>query len=226
MGSPLHWEKFSVLGYSFGGSLAVAFAEFFPERVEKLVLIAPCGVAETKLLPLGQRLSRMGLVPVWLEKWAAKRRSKVVGKLYERKEQGRTGLSMAALVSWQTKNHKGYFESFVRSWREGGMFEQEARWARISRLGIETAVLLGGRDAVLPIMLAEKMRELLGGDRVKVEVLENGEHDMVTMMPKEVARFVKGIWQHSSADSVVVEGITEDEEEGNLEVESTVHAES
>ncbi|KAI8820315.1 Alpha/Beta hydrolase protein [Chytriomyces cf. hyalinus JEL632] len=38
------WETASVLGYSLGGGIAVAFADLFRERVDDLVLIAPAGL--------------------------------------------------------------------------------------------------------------------------------------------------------------------------------------
>ncbi len=38
----LGWEEFSILGWSLGGGVAMQFAMDYSDRVEKLVLLAPC----------------------------------------------------------------------------------------------------------------------------------------------------------------------------------------
>ena len=119
---------------------------------------------------------------------------------------------MAALVSWQTKYHPGYFEAFVKSWRQGGMFGREEAWRRVGALEPETVVLLGEVDTVVPIEMEGKMRALLGGERVKVKVVQGAAHDMVTMIPEEVEGFVKGLWKEGEAlamESAVGEGVSE-----------------
>ncbi|NCN07049.1 MAG: alpha/beta hydrolase, partial [Candidatus Pacebacteria bacterium] len=42
-------EKVVLLGHSFGGHIAVTFAELYPERVEKLILISSSGLREHAL---------------------------------------------------------------------------------------------------------------------------------------------------------------------------------
>ncbi|KAJ3014195.1 UNVERIFIED_CONTAM: hypothetical protein HDU68_000385 [Siphonaria sp. JEL0065] len=47
----VHWDHACVIGYSMGGSIATHFADAFPEKVDKLVLIAPAGLIQ-KVPPL------------------------------------------------------------------------------------------------------------------------------------------------------------------------------
>ncbi|KAI8820895.1 Alpha/Beta hydrolase protein [Chytriomyces cf. hyalinus JEL632] len=44
------WDRANVLGYSLGGGIATSFADVCPERVEKLVLIAPAGLSKVLIL--------------------------------------------------------------------------------------------------------------------------------------------------------------------------------
>ena len=41
--------KLVVVGHSLGGYLAVAYAERFPERVERIVLLSPVGIPQRQL---------------------------------------------------------------------------------------------------------------------------------------------------------------------------------
>ena len=52
------WEKFSLLGHSLGGSMAVLYAEIFPEKVEKLILLDIVRVQTTIPDTMGIRLRK------------------------------------------------------------------------------------------------------------------------------------------------------------------------
>ncbi|KAJ3098839.1 hypothetical protein HDU97_003702 [Phlyctochytrium planicorne] len=54
------WNKAHVLGYSLGGAIAVAFAARYPEKVQRLALIAPAGLM--KSLPIGGRLFALPVI--------------------------------------------------------------------------------------------------------------------------------------------------------------------
>jgi pimeloyl-ACP methyl ester carboxylesterase len=46
----LGWEKSSICGLSLGGAIATAFTAKFPERVERLILVAPAGLIEVNFI--------------------------------------------------------------------------------------------------------------------------------------------------------------------------------
>lgn len=50
-------DRFSVVGFSLGGRYALATAEAFPERIDKLLLIAPDGVVDHPLFGLATRFA-------------------------------------------------------------------------------------------------------------------------------------------------------------------------
>jgi len=54
----LNWETFSIIGHSLGGGLALLFAQIFPEKVEKLVLLDIVRVETTRPETIGIRLRK------------------------------------------------------------------------------------------------------------------------------------------------------------------------
>ena len=39
-------DKFYLVGHSFGGYLGTCYAEKYPDRIEKLILVSPAGTSE------------------------------------------------------------------------------------------------------------------------------------------------------------------------------------
>lgn len=80
--SPLHWtgtDAFHLVGYSFGGGLAVAFARYFSASLKSLTLIAPCGlVREDHINWKHKLLYSVGLLPERLIQYLVKRRMSAV----------------------------------------------------------------------------------------------------------------------------------------------------
>ena len=69
-------EKFSVLGQSMGGAVAMEMARLAGHRLERLVLIDICGVPDATTLPLiGAAVERLGTVYPSLEEYVALVRS-------------------------------------------------------------------------------------------------------------------------------------------------------
>ena len=64
-------RRVTLIGHGIGGELAWQFAARFPERVEKLVLIAPCGVGYTRTpkLTIQNRLLPFTMPTWWVRMW-------------------------------------------------------------------------------------------------------------------------------------------------------------
>lgn len=73
--SPLSWSRFSLVGYSLGGGLAVSFARYFPNRLDSLILVAGGGLIRRSHVGWQSwMLYDSGLLPEWLVSWLVKRR--------------------------------------------------------------------------------------------------------------------------------------------------------
>lgn len=57
----LHLKKSVIIGHSFGASLALVFAQHYPQWLDKMVLIAPVTSANTFTAKLGQAYYRLAL---------------------------------------------------------------------------------------------------------------------------------------------------------------------
>lgn len=49
-------NEFTLVGYSLGGGIAMAFASYFPQMIDNLVLIAPSGLMPTNTIRLSSRI--------------------------------------------------------------------------------------------------------------------------------------------------------------------------
>ena len=73
--SSIPWSRFSLVGYSLGGAIAVSFASYFPKLLDSLVLIAPGGLIRPhRFGRSGKFLYSTGLFPESLLEWMVKRR--------------------------------------------------------------------------------------------------------------------------------------------------------
>lgn len=74
--SSLAWTSgFTLVGYSLGGGIAVAFASSFPNLVDSLALVAPVGLVREERVAAGRRIfALIALLPISiLERFIKKR---------------------------------------------------------------------------------------------------------------------------------------------------------
>jgi pimeloyl-ACP methyl ester carboxylesterase len=68
----LNIESMTLAGHSLGGYLSAVYAERYPERVDKLILISPVGIPDSKLIPTRQiptwakRMWEFNFTPQWI----------------------------------------------------------------------------------------------------------------------------------------------------------------
>ncbi|KAJ3093759.1 hypothetical protein HDU96_002052, partial [Phlyctochytrium bullatum] len=143
----LGWTRAHVLGYGLGGGVATAVAAGWPERVNKVVLIAPAGVA--------RRLPVMGYVMM----------APVIGKLLghtigrrllvqvSKKNHDPTLLStpemrhFTAVTTLTSLHHPGFMRAHLSTLRHGPITRLDARYRVVGeRLGENVLCLWGTED--------------------------------------------------------------------------------
>lgn len=225
--SQLHWASFTLIGYSFGGGVAVAFTHTFPHMVNDLVLLAPAGIVKSSRLGVFSRMAQAGWVPGAVAGFMATKRthgtpSEEVLEARRRKadpKDRRTVVDIEGVVEWQGKAHKGYLQSFLSSFRTGPIFDREVEWAEVGERwkeeGKRVYILIGEEDAVIdPELLPEMLSLLRGegggekkdGERVTGRLVEKVGHDMVVRRGRELAREIREFWK---GDVRVLGGWTE-----------------
>jgi 2-hydroxymuconate-semialdehyde hydrolase len=145
-------EKFSVVGNSFGGGMALALAAAIPDRVDKLVLMGAVGV--------GFKITE-GLDRVWA---------------YEPSREAMRGLielfafdpdlvsDEVAEARYQASIRPGFQESFARMFpapRQGALDGLTLSDDEIRNLPHETLILHGRDDKVIPVANAVRLLELI-----------------------------------------------------------------
>ena len=86
---------------SLGGPIVSNFAHYFPNRIDRLVLLCPAGGLPRTQLPLARRIILSNLIPQPLL-------NKLVYVLPIR--------PIGDLGNWQVNKHKGFMHSFTVSW--------------------------------------------------------------------------------------------------------------
>lgn len=172
---------FHVMGYSFGGGLAVSFASHFPQCVRSVTAIAPGGLMKRSGNSWRTRLlySR-GWCPESVLGWFVRQRfepSKAVGRedaLVERAEVKKDGqaddpfddamvspllpnVTVAQVMAWQLEHHQGFIPAVMSSFRYGPVHERDKEW---ERLGASLAERRGNLS--LPGLLGGKALLVLG----------------------------------------------------------------
>lgn len=94
--------SFDVIGYSLGGVIATTFANYFPHRVDNLLLISPAGLIRSNKLPLLETLIDSRQLPISFAK------SLISNGITSSKF-----LKRNTLVNWQISQHQGFIFSFT-----------------------------------------------------------------------------------------------------------------
>ncbi len=185
-------DKVTVVGHSFGGGVAMQFAYQFPERTERMVLVASGGLGD-EVSPLIRAVSTPGFHPVM-----------GVLTLPGVRHVGRAGLrGLSRLPGPLTRDLDevaAIYDSFrdpaarhairhvvkaVVDWR--GQIVSMADRAYLTQ-EMPMAVLWGEHDRVIPVSHAEKAAQLAPG--AKVRVIPNAGHFPHKDHPQRFARIV------------------------------------
>ena len=135
-----------LLGYSMGGAIAAVFAARYPDRVSRLVLLAPAGMS-IDLVPFWRRARDLGiagdiLVALW-GKRALRGQIDPAGPL--------------AQVQFAQAERRDFPRSVLSSLRGALSISLEAVHRRIAGLGIPVLAIWGGLDRTIPATALGKL---------------------------------------------------------------------
>jgi 4,5:9,10-diseco-3-hydroxy-5,9,17-trioxoandrosta-1(10),2-diene-4-oate hydrolase len=172
-------ERASLVGQSLGGTVAMAFARESPERVERLVLIAPVGLAPVRLASLARAivpplpaalLARLGVRAWWsfgLRHAYGDRAKPTDRDIDEYWAPSRDPRYVAGLLA------------FVR----GVDWRPSAREV-LAKLSMAVLVVAGTRDRLIPI--DEMVRRAKWLPNAELVVIEGAGHPIQEEVPDEV----------------------------------------
>lgn len=221
--STLAWTPggFSVIGYSFGGGIAVDFATSFPYWVKGFVLMAPGGLIREHHFNRQSRIMFSGWVPDELLERVVSRRlgggniqravtktgnetkpttsDEIRGNRDPKFESTvlsseRPDVTIGSVVEWQLVNHEGFVKSFISSMRYGSIEGKQETWKKLGLRNDKVMIIVGSEDAVISaVELKEDALEAIGEENVEWRIVEAG-HEFPVSKADEILELVSEFW--------------------------------
>lgn len=166
-------EDLTVMGYSMGGAIATAFAAENPDRIKRLILLAPAGID----MPQDPGTRFEVAVPGfgdWLH--AVRARARMRAALAVEPPPGPGSLPQIAALRLAELHRRGYLPAILAS-RRGMLAEvQETEHRAIARTDIPVVAIFGAEDRVVPL---QALGKLLSWNRAaRPEVIAAAGHDL------------------------------------------------
>lgn len=163
-----NWQKFNLLGHSFGGGLSAKIATSFPEKIEKLVLCAPAIIKRKS-------------IKAYLFYWIA-----YLGKKIFSLPQFKILYPLAEKLIYKLAGTKDYYVA------DGMMKEtmkkigkEEPLEELLEKVKIPTLILWGKRDGILPLKDAYRIKEKIRDSKLKI--IPKARHSPHREAPEELA---------------------------------------
>lgn len=176
-------EPVDLVGYSMGGGNVIGFAGRHPERVKKLILIAPAG-----FVPEYSGLAALVLVPGigdWLMAMMGK--DAVLEDIKKEVEEGTALPDMVEKFEAQFQ-YRGYLPSILSTMRNYPMYDLSSEYEKVGKLGIPTFAIWGTDDKVVPFSGTEKVKAAI--PQIKIFPVEGAGHSVTYARTAEVNRIL------------------------------------
>ena len=165
-------QPVGLIGLSMGGIISAEFVANHPERISKLALLVPAGLALSGNADGAlNRLVNMPILGVWL--WRVFARSILLGDGQYQEAHLSMENRLQGDVTEQMK-YKGYFQALLSSYRNLPMRDRDTTFSRLSATGVPTLAIFGNADQTISVESADRLRTLMPS--AKVEVIANGTH--------------------------------------------------
>lgn len=177
-----------LVGYSMGGGNVVGFAARYPDRVKKLVLIAPAG-----FIPEYSGLASLVLVPGlgdWLMTMLGK--ATLVKGLKQEVDAGNTRPEMLTKFEEQFK-YRGYLPAVLSTMRHYPMHDLSEDYEAVGRTDIPTWAIWGTEDKVVPFDGSKQVKNAI--PQTQVIPVAGAAHSVTYARTKMVNRILIDILQ-------------------------------
>lgn len=190
----LGWPSAHFVSYSFGSAATISYvAKRGRERVKSMALVAPAGLLRSADWTDLQRSYIKGGSGIEDEarKWILQflEGGDLVVPTDWKERVARGEVVAEAIREWQMRVHPGHTASVVGVFRDAGVFDRHADFAKAAGTGVQSIFVLGGLDD----LCSTSDLEQVGFRNVKV-VPEVG-HGVVRDRAPEVARFIGEFWK-------------------------------
>lgn len=170
-----NWQKFNLLGHSFGGGLAVKMAAENPNLIEKLILISPAIIKRKSL-------------KTYLFYWFAYLGKKIFSLPGLKKLQ-----PQAQWFIYKLAGTSDYYLADRIMKETMKKIAKENLEIILEKVKVPTLILWGKRDDVLPLKDAYKIKEKIKNSKLKI--LPRSKHSPHREEPEELAeRIIKFLW--------------------------------
>ncbi len=172
-------EPVNLVGYSMGGCNIIGFAARHPERVKKLILIAPVGY-----MPEYSGLKALLLVPVlgdWLMTMFGK--GSLVARVEADIENGLTLPNMVENFEKQFK-YRGCLPAMLSTMRHYPMHDLSKDYEKVGKLEIPVSAIWGTDDMDVPFSGSFNVKKAI--PRINFFPIENAGHSVTYSRSEEV----------------------------------------
>lgn len=196
----LGWPGAHLVGYSFGGTTVAGYAASGRgARVESVVLVAPAGLLRAAEFPDEVRerylLGRGGDGDEERERGARDwvldflEGGELVVPADWRERVARGEVVAEAVKDWEMREHRGHLASVVALFRDGGVLDNHAAFAKTAESGVRSLVVLGELDDICSV------QDLEGVGMKNVVVVPGAGHAVVRERVPEVSRHIVDFWK-------------------------------
>tara|TARA_B100002049_G_scaffold182177_1_gene139195 strand:+ start:186 stop:1028 length:843 start_codon:yes stop_codon:yes gene_type:complete len=178
----------NLIGYSMGGGISTIFAANHPERVKRLILMAPVG-----FILKHRGINKLLLIPVlgeWLMAIVVKK--KMIDHYYSEVERGVAPRIMAESFEQQFE-YPGVEHAFLSSLRNFPMENLQAEYQQLGENAFPKLLIWGTEDSDTPFAGSEKILRLIPD--IQFLKIEGGGHSIPythdDIVNREIVDFLK-----------------------------------
>lgn len=167
----LKLDKFSLLGHSFGGRIAIKLAVDYPERIEKLILSAPAGIKakpdlKTRLIFTVAKIGNMLFTPKHLQRFRDRARNFFYSIVRKRDHGKVNGVMKEIIIKILEEDLSPY----------------------IQKINLKTLIVWGTADKMVPLRFAHIFHQNIKDS--KLEILPKIGHSPHLETPEKLSKIL------------------------------------